>query len=63
MEPGHPCLSVSRQCALLGLARSTWYYQAQPVSDQMLTLLRLLDEQDTRTPLYGIRRMTAWLHT
>lgn len=25
--------------------------------------MRLLDEQYTRTPFYGIRRMTAWLHT
>jgi len=63
VEPKHPSLSLSRQCALLGLARSSWYYQARPAGEATLTLLRLLDEQYTRTPFYGIRRMTAWLRT
>ena len=48
---------------MLGLARSSWYYQPVSVDDLTLTLLRLLDEQYTRTPYYGIRRMTAWLAT
>ncbi|MCX5671151.1 MAG: hypothetical protein NTU94_07525 [Planctomycetota bacterium] len=54
----HRSLSVSRQCDLLGLARSTLYYA--PVADdpEDLTLMRLLDEQYTRTPFYGVRRMT-----
>ena len=34
-----------------------------PVDDETRSLLRLLDEQYTRTPFYGIRRMTAWLRT
>lgn len=54
---------MSRQCELLGLPRSSWYYQARPVDERTLLLLRLLDEQYTRTPFYGIRRMTAWLRT
>lgn len=61
IEPGHPGLSVSRQCELVGLNRSSWYYQAQPVDDYTLLLLRLLDEQYTRTPFYGVRKMTAYL--
>ena len=54
-------LSVSRQCDLLGLARSTLYYA--PVADdpEDLALMRLLDEQYTRRPFYGVRRMTRWL--
>ena len=32
-------------------------------SAETLELLRLLDEQDTRTPFYGVRRMTAWLRS
>ena len=63
IEPEHPTLSVARQCELLGLARSSWYYQPMAVSAETLDLLRLLDEQDTRTPFYGVRRMTAWLRT
>ena len=33
------------------------------VEAETLKLLRLLDEQYTRTPYYGIRRMTIWLQT
>jgi putative transposase len=61
LEPGHPQLSLRRQCALLGLARSSLYYQPAPVSAEDLPLMRLLDEQYTATPFYGVRRMTAWL--
>ena len=62
IETGHPQLSVRRQCQLLGVARSSLYYEPQPDSNEDLLLMRLLDEQYTRTPFYGIRRMTAWLH-
>jgi hypothetical protein len=34
-----------------------------PESEENLLLMRLLDEQHTRTPFYGTRKMTAWLHT
>jgi putative transposase len=61
VEPLHPQLSVVRQCELLGLARSSWYYQPADEDAENLALMRLLDEQYTRTPFYGIRRMTAWL--
>jgi putative transposase len=61
IEPGYSTLSVARQCALVGLPRSSWYYE--PVGRSALTqeLLDRLDEQYTRTPFYGVRRMTAWL--
>src|SRR6266568_4294375 len=52
-----------RQCALLDLARSSYYYQPLGESAENLQLMRLLDEQYTRTPFYGVRRMTAWLRT
>jgi len=61
LEPTHPQLSLRQQCALLGLARSSLYYQPAPVSGEDLQLMRVLDEQYTRTPFYGVRRMTAWL--
>jgi putative transposase len=61
IEPAHPQLSIRRQCALLGLARSTLYDQPLGASAENLQLMRLLDEQYTVTPFYGLRRMTAWL--
>jgi putative transposase len=57
----HRELSVVRQCQLLGLARSSFYYQPQAPSDEALTLLRLLDQQYLETPFYGSRRMTVIL--
>ncbi len=62
VEPGHPQLSLRRQCALLGLTRSSLYYQPVDDSPETVQLMRLLDEQYTATPFYGVRRMTAWLH-
>ena len=61
MEPGHPEISVRRQCELLGVNRSGLYYEPVGESEENLRLMRLLDEQYTRTPFYGSRRMTAWL--
>jgi putative transposase len=63
IEPQHSQISISRQCELLEVARSSFYYEPARESDENLFLMRLLDEQYTRTPFYGIRRMTAWLRT
>ncbi len=63
IEPGHPDLSIAQQCELPGLARSNYYYEPMPESEENLQLMRLLDEQYTRTPFYGTRKMSAWLHT
>jgi putative transposase len=52
---------VARQCELLDLARASYYYRPVEVSAEELRLLRRLDEQYTRTPFYGVRRMTAVL--
>jgi len=54
-------LSVRRQCELLGVARSGLYYCAAGESAENVALMRKLDEQYTRTPYYGVLRMTAWL--
>lgn len=63
VERGHPEISVRRQCELLGLHRSGLYYEPAGESEENLLLMRLLDEQYTRAPFYGSRRMTAWLAT
>jgi putative transposase len=56
-------LSITQQCELLNLARSSYYYEPEGESEENLLLMRLLDEQYTRTPFYGTRKMTAWLET
>ncbi len=63
IEPVHESIGIARQCELVGLARSSYYYQGAGESAENLHLMRLLDEQYTRTPFYGIKRMTAWLET
>lgn len=63
VEPGHPQVSLRRQCTLLGLARWRLYYRPVSEREENLQLMRLLDEQYTATPFYGIRRMTAWLRS
>lgn len=54
-------ISLRRQCALLGLHRSTFYYTPVTASAFNLQLMRLIDEQYTKTPFYGWPRMTAHL--
>ena len=50
-----------RQCQLTGISRSGLYYRPVEESAENLELMRLLDEQYTRTPFYGVRRMACWL--
>jgi putative transposase len=61
VEAHHPELSVRRQCALLGLNRSTFYYEPAGETPEDLKLMRRIDEQYTACPFYGSRRMTEWL--
>ena len=61
LDCDHPLLSVRRQCAMLGIARSGAYRLPRPANDDDLTLLRRIDELFTRWPFLGSRRMTAML--
>ncbi len=61
IEVDEPCLSIRRQCDVLGLSRGSWHYRSVGENEVNLQLMRLLDEQYTRTPFYGVLRMTAWL--
>ena len=54
-------MSIGRQCELLGLARSSFYYEPAVETAANLSLMRLIDRQYTDYPFYGSRRMTAWL--
>ena len=61
MDLEHPELSIRRQCELLGLARSSLYYQPVGESEKNIELMRLMDEQHLRRPFFGSRDMTEWL--
>jgi putative transposase len=61
VDRGHAEISVRRQCELLGVNRSSLYYQRLGESEENLRVMRLLDEQYTRTPFYGSRKMAEWL--
>ena len=61
VDRGRPDLSVRRQCALLGLARSGVYCKPSAPDPEELALTRWIDQQYLATPFYGSRRMTAEL--
>jgi len=57
----HP-LSISRQCRLLSLHRSSYYYQAVETQDDEFILMRWIDEIHIKRPFLGVRRITDELH-
>ena len=61
MDLDHGTISLRRQCELLSVNRASLYYTPSGESEENLRLMRLIDEQYTRTPFFGSRRMTAWL--
>jgi len=56
-----PELSLQRQCELIGISRSGFYYEPAPESPENLALMRRLDELHLEHPVYGSRRLTAVL--
>jgi len=63
IDPAHESISVRRQCELVGISRSALYYTPVSETEENLRLMRLIDEQYTRTPFYGRHRMTAYLRS
>jgi putative transposase len=61
VESEHPGLSISRQCKLLEISRSSWYYEPLGESAENLELMRLIDEQFMDSPTYGVRQMARYL--
>ena len=56
-------MSIVQRCVLVGLARSTHYYEPVPERTENLMLMRLIDELFLKRPFYGVPRMTDWLRT
>ena len=63
IENNHPVLSVRQQCSLLELNRAGIYYRAREkkLSEEQLTLLRMVDEVYTKFPFFGTRQMSDYL--
>ncbi len=53
--------SLTRQCQMLNISRSSVYYQPRPVNPEDLELMRLIDGQYLKTPSWGSRSMRNWL--
>jgi putative transposase len=54
-------ITIDRQCSLLSLARSSYYYQSERDDRYNLLIMKLIDEQFTKAPFYGVPRMTGWV--
>ena len=57
----HPALSLSRQCRLLSIGRSSLYYTPKGESPETLALMRRIDELFLKYPFYGARQMVRHL--
>ena len=62
VEPEHGFLSLRRQCSLLGLHRSTYYYQPSGESDENQSLMLEIDKIYTRSPFFGSRKIAKELN-
>ncbi len=60
-DPADEDMSIRRQCGLLGLSRSSYYYEAVPVSEETLKLMNCIDMINTDYPFYGSRKITVAL--
>jgi putative transposase len=60
VDPTHEEIPIYRQCELLGISRAGYYYRPCGESDYNEHLMRLIDEEYTRHPFYGSRRIRAW---
>jgi putative transposase len=61
IEPEHPELSIVRQCELVSISRSGFYYRPAGETPLNLTLMRLIDAQFLEAPWYGSRQMARHL--
>lgn len=56
IEPANANLSISKQCKLLSISRSSFYYEPKGESEMNLDLMRVIDKQFLETPFYGVRQ-------
>ena len=61
IDPGHPRLSIVRQCELVSISRASFYRRPAGESPENLALMRLIDETFLECPFYGARQMARHL--
>ena len=61
IAPDRPGLSLSRQCRLVAISRSSFYYRPRGESAENLALMRRIDELFLKYPFYGSRQMVRRL--
>lgn len=61
IEPNNQQLSISRQCKMVGVSRSSYYYQPIPISQDELRLMRKIDELYLQNPSSGSRTISRQL--
>lgn len=61
IEPGYPGLSLNEQARLLGISRSSLYYQPQSIDPETLEIMNRIDKIHTDWPVYGARKIAAQL--
>jgi putative transposase len=61
IEDNNNALSIVKQCEILSIHRSRYYYQSIPETASNLSIMLWLDKQYFETPFYGVLRLTAEL--
>jgi putative transposase len=63
IDPDHASLSIQRQCDLIGLPRSSYYREQRAAAEsaENLCFMRMIDEEYTRHPFFGARKMRDYL--
>ena len=61
IQSDNPDLSLSRQCRLVSISRSSFYYEPKGESPENLALMRRIDELYLKYPFYGSRQMVRQL--
>ena len=63
VEANHPELSIAQQCEILGISRSSYYYQPKEVpEDPDLVILEAILDVLKELPFYGYRRIARELN-
>lgn len=61
IDPAHDQLSISAQCRMLSISRSSYYYAPVPESTETLALMQVIDAAFLDMPWYGSRQMVRHL--
>jgi putative transposase len=59
IDQEHENITISRRCEFLELPRASYYYESTRDDSYNELITNMIDEQFTKTPFYGVPRMTA----